>query len=281
MRLALDDHALRRLILDDVPYLDLTTQSLGIGNAPGRVEIFSRNAMTVCGTEEAARLFELEGASPQQTLASGTEVGAGETLLVAHGAAEPLLIAWKVAQTLIEYASGIATAASSLVSAVHAAGFNTPVACTRKHFPGTKAIAVKAVLAGGAIMHRLGLSETLLVFPEHRAFIAEAVFPLRMAQLKQNCPEKKLVVEVTNTEDALLVARLGADVVQLEKLLPTELRECKAALDSASLHPILAVAGGVTIANVVDYASAGADLLVSSAPYFSRPMDVQVVIAPQ
>jgi molybdenum transport protein len=39
-------------------------------------------------------------------------------------------------------------------------------------------------------MHRLGLSETLLVFPEHRAFIAEAVFPLRMAQLKQNCPEK-------------------------------------------------------------------------------------------
>jgi nicotinate-nucleotide pyrophosphorylase len=35
-------------------------------------------------------------------------------------------------------------------------------------FPGTQAAAIKAVLSGGASPHRLSLSETLLVFAEHR-----------------------------------------------------------------------------------------------------------------
>jgi hypothetical protein len=45
------------------------------------------------------------------------------------------------------------------------------VACTRKSILDTKQFAVAAVKAGGAVMHRLGLSETVLVFPEHRAFL--------------------------------------------------------------------------------------------------------------
>lgn len=280
MRCVLDDQALRRMILDDVPYGDLTTQSLGINLQPSRIEFLSRNPMQLCGVEEAARMFELEGARVVNMRPSGCAVIANESILLAQGSANSLLSVWKVAQTLIEYASGLATSAASMVLAVQAAGFSIPVACTRKHFPGTKAIAIKAVLAGGAIMHRLGLSETLLIFPEHRAFISPEEFPQRMAQLKRTCPERKLVVEVTNVADALLVARLGADVVQLEKLSPAELRDCKSALSAANLNPLLALAGGVTTANAVDYAKSGADLLVSSAPYFSPPMDVKVMISP-
>ena len=33
------------------------------------------------------------------------------------------------------------------------------------------ALTARGVWAGGAVMHRLGLSETLLVFPEHRSFL--------------------------------------------------------------------------------------------------------------
>jgi molybdenum transport protein len=36
----------------------------------------------------------------------------------------------------------------------------------------------------------------------------------------------------------------------------------------------------VTAANAVDYARAGADFLVSSAPYFAPPTDVMVVVGP-
>lgn len=37
------------------------------------------------------------------------------------------------------------------------------VATTRKSFPGTKKVAIKGIAAGGAIPHRLGLLEAILV----------------------------------------------------------------------------------------------------------------------
>lgn len=44
------------------------------------------------------------------------------------------------------------------------------MACTRKQNPGTKQLSIKAVKAGGGSIHRLGLSESILVFAEHRQF---------------------------------------------------------------------------------------------------------------
>ena len=61
--------------------------------------------------------------------------------------------------------------------------------------PGTKSYAVRAVRAGGAVMHRLGLSETILVFPEHRAFLTEPLHET-VRRLRRAAPEKKLVIEV-------------------------------------------------------------------------------------
>ncbi len=108
-----------------------------------------------------------------------------------------------MAQTLVEDASGIASATSAIVGSLRAAGLETPVACTRKNFPGTRAIAVKAVQAGGALMHRLGLSETLLVFPEHLVLVPAADRRTTLARLRRPCPEKKLVAEVVSIEDAV------------------------------------------------------------------------------
>jgi molybdenum transport protein len=187
---------------------------------------------------------------------------------------------WKVAQTLCEYASGIASAAAGIVGALRAAGLAVPVACTRKNFPGTKALAIKAAHAGGAVMHRLGLSETLLLFAEHRAFIAEEELLPTLLRLKGANPEKKLVAEVVSLAEALRLAAYGVDVLQLEKFSPDEVGQCRDALAAAGWSPLLAAAGGVTAANAVAYVAAGADLLVTSAPYFARPADVKVLLVP-
>ncbi len=280
MRGCLDDAALLSLLRDDAPYGDLTSASLGIADQPGRALFFARQPMRVCAVEEAVRLFELAGAEAEVKRGSGSFATAGTELLQARGPAAALHLAWKVAQTLMEYASGIATSAAAIVGALHEAGLATPVACTRKHFPGTKAVAVKAVLAGGAVMHRLGLSETLLVFPEHRAFLVPDAVAEAMAGLARRCPEKKRVAEVNNLDEALDLARCGVEVLQLEKFTPAEVAACKAALEQAGLKPQLAAAGGIQAANAVAYARAGADLLVTSAPFFSKPADVQVKIFP-
>lgn len=76
------------------------------------------------------------------------------------------------------------------------------------------------------------------------------------------------------------MARAGADVLQLERFAPAAVATPRADLQAAGLHPRLAPAGGATLANAVDYARSGADLLVTSSPYFALPADVKVRCVP-
>ncbi len=266
----LPDPQLQKLLDDDTGGGDLTTHALGIGAQRGRLRFQSRQLMTVCCTEEAVRLFELAGARATLLAPSGTSVIAGAPLLDAVGDAASLHRGWKTAQILVEWASGIASAASAIVAAAN----GVAVACTRKNVPGTKALSTKAVRAGGATMHRLGLSETLLVFAEHRLFLHEEP-AATVARLKRAEPEKKVVVEVANLDEARLWMAAGADVLQLEKFSPEQIAACR--LASADFSGVLlAAAGGIHAGNAADYVAAGADLLVTSAPYTAPPRDVQV-----
>lgn len=265
------------LLHEDCPWGDLTTETLGIGDQLARLTFTARGSMTICGIEEAARLFKLAGAEAKVITPSGNTVAAGTLLLEAAGSAGTLHMAYKVAQVLVESTSGIASGTHALVSALVAAGFSIPVACTRKNFPGTKALASKAVQAGGATMHRLGLSETVLLFPEHLMFVDQTPTQT-MDAMRARLPEKKIVVEVKDEKNALVWALAGADVLQLEKFSPDDLAHCRQEIIHAlgTQRPALAAAGGVNIKNAVDYAKAGADFLVTSAPYFAPPTDVQV-----
>lgn len=270
------DAALAALLAEDAPHGDLTSDTLPLAAARGQVRFSARQPMVASGIEEAARLFGLAGATAQVHVPSGTAVEAGTLLLRAEGPARPLLLAWKTAQTLAEAMGGIATATRAIVQALAAAGCACPVACTRKNFPGTRAFTSRAVRDGGGVMHRLGLSETLLVFPEHLVFVEAGAQPAALQALRAAQPEKRLVVEVAGSDAALAAARAGADVLQLERFAPAALRALADTLAAERLAPLLAPAGGVNLGNAVAYAQAGAAFLVTSAPYFAPPTDVQV-----
>lgn len=270
----LNTHQLLALLDDDVPCGDLTTHALRIGAQPAQLEFRARQAMTVCATEEAVRVFELAGAQAQGVMGSGALAAPGDLMLRAQGSAANLHRAWKAAQTMVEWASGISTVTAAIVVAAN----GVTVACTRKNVPGTKALSAKAVRAGGGIMHRLGLSETLLLFAEHRLFLSES--PAQTIQkLRQAQPEKKIVVEVASVEEAGFWADAGCDVLQLEKFTPDAVAACRLAIHSRAgpCHPLLAAAGGIRADNASAYVAAGADFLVTSSPYTAPPKDVQVI----
>lgn len=269
----LNDHALQSLLDDDAPCGDLTMHSLAMGVQSAQLAFRARQAMTVCASEEAARLFELVGATSKLVAPSGNRINAGDLILEAQGSAASLHLGWKAAQTLVEWASGISSATAAIV----AAASGVAVACTRKNVPGTKAMSAKAVRAGGGIMHRLGLSETLLVFAEHRLLLNES--PGQTVQrLRQTQPEKKIVVEVANLPEAGVWAEAGADVLQLEKFTPDSVAACRLVIDRMDrrARPLLAAAGGIRADNAAAYVAAGADFLVTSSPYTAAPRDVQV-----
>jgi molybdenum transport protein len=268
------------LLAEDVPHGDLTTHALGIGAEPGEARFAARGPLVAACVEEAARVLQAAGATLRFALPSGKAAAANDLLLTATGPAGALLAGWKVAQTLMEWAAGIATATRDIAKAAQAVRPDIRIACTRKTAPLTRTLAARAVLAGGGTMHRLGLSETILLFPEHRVFVPGGIAD-GVARLRAAAPERKLVVEVTNAESALAAALAGADVVQLEKFVPAAVREVRSMIDAlAAPRALVAAAGGVTEANAAAYAEAGADVLVTSAPYSAPPRDVAVSFHP-
>lgn len=264
-----------RLIAEDVGYGDLTTRSLGIAAAPGRIIFAARDTMIASATEQAARILARLGAAPRLHAASGTAAPPGTLLLEAEGPAAALHMAWKIAQTLMEWSAGIASTVHDIGAAARAVNPAITIACTRKSTPLTRALSVNAVLAGGGSMHRTGLGDTLLVFAEHRAFLPAQTLADTLRQLRAAAPERAIVVEVSDGDDAMLAAQAGADVVQLEKFSPDAVAALRAACGPAVK---LAAAGGIHAANAAAYAQAGADIIVTSHPYTARPRDVQVRI---
>ena len=270
------------LLSEDVPCGDLTTRSLGIAGRMGRMTFTARQAMVLCGVEEAVRLLTVAGAEVRTMRVSGQACEEGVLLLEASGTAEALFAGWKAAQTLVEWASGVATATQRIISAARKASPAIKVLCTRKSIPFTKALSVKAVLAGGGDMHRLGLSDSIMLFPEYHGFAhPDCDFRSMIGALKARMPEQAVMVEVKSFEDAVAASEAMADVIQLEKFDPAAVERVVSAIPKrADGRPTIAAAGGINAANAETYARVGVDTLVTSAPFYAPPADVQVVISP-
>ncbi len=272
---------IERLIAEDVPSGDLTTEALGIAGEAGRITFRARGPMVVAGIEIAADMLRQCGASVDVWLPSASRAEAGQILLEGFGTAAALHRGWKSAQTLVEILSGLASAARAVVDAVEAVNPAVRVACTRKTWPGARTLAHLGVKAGGALLHRTGLSETVLVFAEHRAFRHDETLPVLLARLRHGAPEKKIVIEVGSVDEAKAAIAAGFDVIQLEKFAPERVAQVSEIARAAWNNPLVAAAGGLHPGNAGAYAQAGAGLIVTSWPYTAPPADVQVTLEPQ
>ena len=274
----LDDLA-EPLLVEDAGGGDLTTEALGLHGRRGHVVFFARGPMTIAGTELAAAMFMRRGVPVVLHRRSGESVKAGAQLLAGDGDAADLHLVFKAAQTMVETLSGMATAARAMVDAVQAVNPNVRVACTRKAFPGGRRLSHVAVTAGGAILHRAGLSETILIFAEHRAFLHDKPLAAVMARLRLVAPEKKIAIEVDDVAEAREAIDAGFDILQLERFSVAAVSEVAALARARAAPPLIAAAGGVTVANAADYVRAGAGMIVTSAPFGAPPADVAVSIA--
>jgi molybdenum transport protein len=134
-------------------------------------------------------------------------------------------------------------------------------------------------MAGGATPHRLGLSETILIFKQHIDYIGGFDALIRkMPELKIECREKKILVESADYDEAKLLCESGVDAIQLEKLPPPVLKDIVAKLRSEFPNVILLATGGINETNAVEYAKTNVDGLVTTALYNAKAIDIGVKI---
>ncbi len=278
----LNDTELETILAEDVPYGDLTTISLGITDKRANINFSTRERpLVVSCTEEAVRLCGLYGLEIDGFVKSGTLVPPKSVFLEAHGEAGNIHRIWKSVQNLLDYASGISTYTREAVLLARSINPDIVVATTRKTTPFTKKIAIKAIESGGGVAHRLGLSESILVFDYHRIFFPnDETFAQALYKAKKENPEKKIVIEAGDIAEALKFASMGADILQLEKMPLTKLADAVRILRGDYPHITLIATGGISTKNIAEYSATGVDMIVTSSPYSAQPADIKVRIEP-
>jgi molybdenum transport protein len=265
------------LIEEDLGVTDVTTEAMGIGDRRGGIECFPARGCVVAGVEMAARIFERAGLSAEVFCKSGDRLAAGAVVMKVQGEAWRLCAVYKAAQNIMEYSSGIAGRCADMLRNARRASPGVEVSVTRKHFPGAKRISLAAAMAGGASIHRLGLYDSILVFDQHRVFTdgVRGFIPL-INKMAERFPEKKIAVEANSPDEAIEFAQAGADVVQCDKFTPEIVASLVPRLRAINPRLKILAAGGVNADNAFDYAAAGADVLVTSWPYFGKPEDIKM-----
>ena len=252
------DKELNDFLLEDIYRGDLTTHAVGLDDVPARILFKRKNTGRVAGVSIAEKLLRKLDVQVKVHIADGENVAAGTLLLSGDGHADKLHQAWKVVQLVLEWSCGVAQYTAEMIANAKALNPQAIVACTRKSIPNTRKLATAAVLAAGGHIHRQGLSETLLVFTNHRNLLDNPTdYQAIVSQLRREAPENKITLEADNFSQFEQMLAAEPDIIQLDKWSPEQVQQALALLKKQSKKTLLSVAGGVNKNNIADYAKVG------------------------
>jgi molybdenum transport protein len=259
---------LEKYIQDDIPYFDLTTSLQNCNGIKAQIEVFTREDIIVSCSEEAAKIAELLNCKVEFFVKSKTKIEKGSTILKYSGDYEDIHKAWRLTQILLEYSCKISTYSYQMKEKIEKTNPSCELLTTRKTFPFSKRFCIKAAFCGGAMPHRLNLSETILFFEGHRILYKNnEEFYEDLKRIKTKIPEKKLNVESESFEDSVNLMKNGVDVIQLDKIDFEELEKIITYKNENYPFVKILVAGGINLTNIEKYASYKIDGVVTSSVY--------------
>ena len=206
-------------------------------------------------------------------VAPGTPVGQVEGELAAMLRAErPML-------NLLQRACGIATVTRAYVDALR--GTSCRILHTRKTAPGLRALDVAAVIAGGGQRHRVDLAHEVMVKDNHWQAVGKAgLGPALAAALKKGVTA--LYIEVESGEQLKLACAAGATRLLIDNQSPETVREWGKLARGLKPGIEIEATGGITLANVRDYAEAGADFVsIGALTHSVRAADLSLEVSHQ
>jgi nicotinate-nucleotide pyrophosphorylase (carboxylating) len=261
---------------EDLGEGDTTTQFFVRGDLRALGRIVARERSVVAGTETAAEVFRRVNSTLNVEILQpdGTALSGGETILEVRGAAASILTAERVALNFLQRLSGIATLTRQFVEAIGKS--RATILDTRKTTPGLRALEKAAVVAGGGANHRSNLSDMVLVKDNHlSAGAGFSGFVNAIQRLRQERPGLRIEVEADRLEQVRSFLEIdGIDVILLDNMEPTEMREAVAAGKGKMKFE---ASGGITLKNVRRIAATGVDYIsVGALTHSARSIDLSL-----
>ena len=257
---------------------DITTLATIPAGTQATAVFAVRKPGVVCGLPIAEASFRLIDPSIRfETLVQDGASVPGDRTPVARvsGDARAILTAERTALNYLSRMSGISTLTAKYVALV--AHTNANICCTRKTTPGLRAFEKYAVRCGGAMNHRFGLDDAVLIKDNHIAVCGGIREALRAAKAFVG-HLVKVEIEVDTLDQLQEVLDEGADFCLIDNMSTDMMRE---AVKMSAGRVKLEASGGINIETVKAIAETGVDLISSgalthSAPILDLGLDIEI-----
>jgi len=207
-------------LTEDIGGGDATTEVVVDPKARVRAHIEARGKGILAGNAVASLAFsELDPEVEIDWLApEGAEVKPGVRIAEIRGRARAILSAERVALNFLQRLSGVATLTRAYVRAVEGTGVQ--ILDTRKTTPSLRMLEKHATAVGGAMNHRFGLFDGMLLKENHAKVAGGLTRAVEKARAKSlGLP---LMAEARSVEEAELLATLGVDRIMLDNFTPSQ-----------------------------------------------------------
>jgi len=268
------ERLLRAALEEDLGSGDATSEPILSAEARARAQLVAKSRGVAAGLGVFVRVFELldRDVRSQLFVADGGRVCEGDVLAELTGRARALLAGERTALNFVQRLSGIATLTARFVAA---SGGLVRILDTRKTTPGLRRLEKHAVRCGGGTNHRFGLFDEAMLKGNHVDLAGRDLSELVSVLRARHGAEFRITAEARDEREALAAIRGGADVVLLDNFAPAALAELCPRLRAAAAgraRPLeLEASGGVTLANVAEFAAARVDRLSIGALTHSAP----------
>ncbi|WAL62060.1 carboxylating nicotinate-nucleotide diphosphorylase [Thermocoleostomius sinensis] len=260
------DRLLQDWLLEDIGRGDRTTQSLFADQLKsGKAEWRCKEAGIVAGLPIAARVFQLLDHQMKFTslVGEGQWCEAGQPIAQLEGLLDALLIGERVALNLVMRLSGIATLTHKFVETI--ADLPTQLVDTRKTTPGLRLLEKYATQVGGAINHRMGLDDSVMIKDNH--ITAAGGIANAIAQIRTRIPYPLTVEVETETLSQVQEAlQHRADIIMLDNMAPDLMRQAVNLIRQTNDRIKIEASGNITLSTIRTVAETGVDYISSSAP---------------
>ncbi len=262
------DRLLEHWLLEDIGRGDCTTQGLfgfdGETVVNKAVWVVKEDGV-VAGLPIAARVFKLldKGIDFNPAVKEGEFCSSETKIATLAGSKAALLTGERVALNLAMRLSGIATATRSYVEKI--SDLPTKLVDTRKTTPGLRVLEKYATRVGGAINHRMGLDDAVMIKDNH--IQAAGGIDKAIALLRNNIAYPlSIEVETSNLEEVKAALQYGADIIMLDNMSPEKMIQAVEVIRNTSKRVKIEASGNITLETIRTVAETGVDYISSSAP---------------
>jgi len=281
MEKAIFNEKLLKLVSDalkeDVGDGDHSTLSCIPSTQYGRGVLKIKEAGILAGVAVAKQIFEIIEPGTNFILhkQDGETMQPGETAFEVEASVHTLLKAERLVLNTMQRMSGIATLTRSFVDKIE--GYHSRLLDTRKTTPNFRLLEKEAVKIGGAINHRFGLYDMIMLKDNHIDYCGGIVKAIEKAYayVQTVKPGLKIEVETRSLEDVQMAIDSGkVDRIMLDNFSPAQIVKALELLDGRCETE---ASGGINFDSILEYAATGVDYIsVGGLIHQARSLDLSL-----